>query len=97
MTAIIETIGRCEGPCGLIDHHLVGGLCVNCRVVCVDTDIADEAANVNAVAGYVAGSKHPREDFPELYSPSKHAGVVPPTPGDFIKELHRLFPDFVAE
>jgi hypothetical protein len=29
MTA--ETIGRCEGPCGLIDHHLVAGECERCR------------------------------------------------------------------
>ncbi|MBD3609923.1 MAG: hypothetical protein HUJ30_05180 [Gammaproteobacteria bacterium] len=26
-----KTIGRCEGWCGLIDHHLIDGMCEQCR------------------------------------------------------------------
>ena len=26
-----ETIGRCEGFCGRVDHHLINGLCPQCH------------------------------------------------------------------
>lgn len=26
-----EKIGECEGFCGRVDHHLIGGLCPQCR------------------------------------------------------------------
>ena len=26
-----ETRGQCEGVCGLYDHHLIDGLCPQCR------------------------------------------------------------------
>lgn len=31
-----EAIGRCEGFCGLISHHLVKGLCPDCQNKAVD-------------------------------------------------------------
>lgn len=31
-----ETQGQCEGVCGLYDHHLVNGLCPQCRDKFVD-------------------------------------------------------------
>lgn len=36
-----EKIGRCE-VCGIVDHHLVGGLCPGCRprIEAVDVRIA---------------------------------------------------------
>ena len=33
-----ETIGRCEGFCGLVDHHLVKGLCPRCSLMVLPAD-----------------------------------------------------------
>lgn len=38
-----ETIGYCEGLCGgLLSHHLVGGLCPECRANPSINDAGDE-------------------------------------------------------
>lgn len=36
------SIGRCEGWCGTVDHHLVDGLCEACRLRSLTTDSEPE-------------------------------------------------------
>lgn len=62
-----KSIGRCEGLCGLVDHHLVRGLCETCRnddrIHDCEDDDGSESIELGVECalpkGYRVGDSHP--------------------------------------
>mgnify|MGYP003625446820 CR=1 FL=1 len=50
MTDSRETLGWCQGKCGLFDHHLIDELCPSCREIIETIDTTKD--------GYIVGTEH---------------------------------------
>lgn len=53
-------IGLCEGWCGRVDHHLVDGMCAECRERCatIDAGVSGEVTlNLDAMSQFLTGTE----------------------------------------